>query len=870
MNINRIYFLSIIFLIIGFAMPLNAQTEISGKLTDATDGRPVDGAIVSLHNADAPQKRLTFAVTKQDGSYVLKCAAREGKGLLFVRSLGYKEHKQEISLGRVQTINISLASSSIQLREVTVRSVPIRKAGDTITYKAHPFIRPGDHSLEDILKRMPGIEIEDNGQIKYNGKGISKFYIEDINLLDGRYAIASRNLKPEDIGSVQVYENHQPIRMLRDLSTPSEAALNIRLKKKSLGRPIGKIELGGGYKYRYLGNLVLMGFMQNFQYITTLKGNNTGEDIASEHNDFLNQSGIRTSRTEHLGSNNPYSSAPVADHRKYDNQSVGITFNMVKRFSSTQDLRIQTSYLKDQKKYNAERTVRYALPDGSSVSISELMAPRLKNRKFSMGATYERNEDENYLKNRFQIEGTLIDNHFHITQDHQPINHLYSGNHFALVNNSDFMFKMGSNVHYINATVGAFRSPTATISISNPQSQLKQTLFSDGIHAKLSSSDMYNLGNHWMLNLSYRLLGVWETYHTRRDNKQQKLNGYDLSAHITPSLNWKANSSSFFVNLPFQWSVMRYRDIYSDKINRISKPLWNIGTGFTQSFEPYWTLSVSGNFSQALGDMTGYMTMDYPRDYRYMSANGSGVLSLNKNIRGAFRIHYRNPITTLFSSLSASASHFIHNQLINSEVQSNGQIISSYFGGNISGNQYRMDWNIGQYLVEQHLTAKLNVSNFYTTTSMMRNGQMLPIRYNRLLLSPALYYSPISQLSASLSLRYRLNSNWIKQPQGNDYTTNRMGLENLFKISWLVNKRMELYALWQTDYNEYRSGQFKTMHFLDAGMRFQGKNWELDLSSKNLTNQTYYGLSTNDMSDVITESYTLQPLTFMVSYIRSF
>ncbi len=851
-------------------MPLNAQTEISGQLTDASDGRPVDGAIVSLHNADAPQKRLTFAVTKQDGSYVLKCAAKEGKGFLQVRSLGYKEHKQAVSLGQMQTINLSLVGSSIQLREVTVRSVPVRKTGDTITYRANTFTRSGDRSLEDILKRMPGIEIEDNGQIKYNGKGITKLYIEDINLLDGRYGIASRNLKPEDIGSVQVYENHQPIRMLRGLSTPSEAALNIRLKKKSLGRPVGKIELGGGYKYRYLGDLVLMGFMQNFQYIATLKGNNIGKDITSEHNDFLNQSGMRTGRTERTGSTNPYSSAPVADQRKYDNQSVGVTFNMIKRFSPTQDLRIQTSYLKDQKSYHAERTVQYALPDGSMVAVSEQMAPRLQNRKFSMDATYERNEDENYLRNRFQIEGSLINNDFNITQNHQPVNHLYRGNHFALVNNSDFMFKTGNNIHGINAIVGAFRSPTATISISKPQNQLTQTLFSDGIHAKLSSSDTYTLGNHWMLNLSYKLMGIWETYHTRRESKQQKLSGYDLSAHITPSLNWKKHSSSFFFNLPLQWNVMRYRDIYSDKIHRVSKPLCNMGMGFTQRFEPYWAVSVNGSFSQNIGDITGYMTMDYPMDYRYMAANGSGALSLNKNIGGAFRIHYRNPITTLFGSWSAGAVHFIHNQLINSYVQSNGDVISSYFSGNISGNQYRADWNIGQYLMEQHLTVKLNVSDFYTTTNMMRNGQMLPIRYNRLLLSPTLYYSPISQLSASLSLRYRLNTNWIKQPQGSEYSTNRMGLENLFKISWLVNKRMELYALWQTDYKEYQSGQFKTMHFLDAGMRFQGQNWEVELSGRNLTNQTYYGLSINHMSDFITESYTLQPRSILISYTRSF
>ena len=92
------------------------------------------------------------------------------------------------------------------------------------------FHRPQDRNLADVLARMPGIHVQSDGRVQYDGKPINRFYIEDMNLLGERYSLATQNLSPSDIAAVQVYENHEPIKMLRDRSQTEQAALNIKLK----------------------------------------------------------------------------------------------------------------------------------------------------------------------------------------------------------------------------------------------------------------------------------------------------------------------------------------------------------------------------------------------------------------------------------------------------------------------------------------------------------------------------------------------------------------------------------------------------------------------------------------------------------------
>lgn len=216
------FFLSTIF-------SLSAQQKIRGILKCATSGQPIPDVYIMLMTEDG-KTILAYSYSQPDGSFILECPQGPQQEFLLTTSrLGYEPYRQKIPAQTQQT-EILLKESSLTLREVKVISSPIRRQGDTISYYMSNFHRPQDRNLADVLARMPGIHVQSDGRVQYDGKPINRFYIEDMNLLGERYSFATKNLSPSDIAAVQVYENHEPIKMLRDRSQTEQAALNIKLK----------------------------------------------------------------------------------------------------------------------------------------------------------------------------------------------------------------------------------------------------------------------------------------------------------------------------------------------------------------------------------------------------------------------------------------------------------------------------------------------------------------------------------------------------------------------------------------------------------------------------------------------------------------
>ena len=86
-----------------------------------------------------------------------------------------------------------------------------------------------DRSIGDVIAKMPGFDVDKStGKISYEGKPISKFYIEGLDMLGGKYGTATNTLPQGEVGSVQVLRNHQPIRVLEDFTFTDDAAVNIK------------------------------------------------------------------------------------------------------------------------------------------------------------------------------------------------------------------------------------------------------------------------------------------------------------------------------------------------------------------------------------------------------------------------------------------------------------------------------------------------------------------------------------------------------------------------------------------------------------------------------------------------------------------
>lgn len=156
-----------------------AEIFVSGTVIDKENNEPLVGASVIVKGSDGKIKK--FTTSKQAGKFNIALSSIEGCSLE-ISMISFA--KQTIPLHNAKfPLTIYLEPGSIQLKEVAVKADKIREQGDTITYGVSAFAQTQDRSIGDVLKRMPGIDVEKSGKIKYQGEDINKFYIEGTDLL---------------------------------------------------------------------------------------------------------------------------------------------------------------------------------------------------------------------------------------------------------------------------------------------------------------------------------------------------------------------------------------------------------------------------------------------------------------------------------------------------------------------------------------------------------------------------------------------------------------------------------------------------------------------------------------------------------------
>ena len=265
-----------------------AQVDVRGTVIDREANEPLVGASVIIKGADGKIKK--FASTKADGGFTMQLPSVSGCRLE-VTMMSFA--KQSLPLDSVSfPLTVYMEAGATLLKEVTVKADRIREQGDTITYNVGSFAQSQDRSIGDVLKRMPGIDVSQSGKIQYQGEDINKFYIEGSDLLGGKYGIATNGISHDDVGAVEVMENHQPMQVLSGISFSDKAAINLKLKNKAKATWSFHGDAGGGWSWQpegavWDGELFAMAAMPGFQNITTFRTNNTGEDLSASNTDFF-------------------------------------------------------------------------------------------------------------------------------------------------------------------------------------------------------------------------------------------------------------------------------------------------------------------------------------------------------------------------------------------------------------------------------------------------------------------------------------------------------------------------------------------------------------------------------------------------------
>ena len=183
-----------IILYVVLAVHASAQVRVTGRvmgLSPSSGGagggpKPVSDVIVKLVSGT---KTLAFTSTNAKGEYSLELKnAPSGEVTLQFTHISYEKESERLTFKeRTTKVDMVLTPKAVSLKEVTVKPDPLRQKGDTLTHNLASFLGKGDVTLEDGLKRLPGVDVAQNGGISYMGKPISQFNIEGLDLLGGKW-----------------------------------------------------------------------------------------------------------------------------------------------------------------------------------------------------------------------------------------------------------------------------------------------------------------------------------------------------------------------------------------------------------------------------------------------------------------------------------------------------------------------------------------------------------------------------------------------------------------------------------------------------------------------------------------------------------
>ena len=204
----------------------------------------MEGSIVALLQP-SDSSVVAYAMTNKQGFYQLQTTTSLSELLIKVTGFGIKRQLSLIK-NQTQTFDFSVEKEDVKLREAVVKSQKIWGNRDTLNYLVSAYLKDYDRTIADVLRKLPGITIEDNGNIKYQGTPINHFYIENLDMLQGRYNLATQSIKAEDVATVQVLENHEHAHALQDQMPSANAAINLKLKNKAKGIWSQSVEVGSG------------------------------------------------------------------------------------------------------------------------------------------------------------------------------------------------------------------------------------------------------------------------------------------------------------------------------------------------------------------------------------------------------------------------------------------------------------------------------------------------------------------------------------------------------------------------------------------------------------------------------------------------
>ena len=271
---------------------LTGRANISGKTVDYTTDEVMSQVAVQLFAL--PDSSFVYGVTTDDGGWFNIKKLNVGKYYLRMSFLGYQTQDVNLEIvkdDREKPIGvIKMQDDAIMLSEAVIQEAlpPTQMVEDTLMYNVDAFKVPDGSVLEDLVKRLPGVEIDENGAIKVNGQTVTRILVDGQEYFGNDQNMAMKNIPVNIIDRIKTYRRKSDFTRITGVEDgEEETVLDLRVKKNmhkgwlsnydaALGYPVGENDFSEWLKALYSGRVTLNRFQANTQFSMNANTNNSG------------------------------------------------------------------------------------------------------------------------------------------------------------------------------------------------------------------------------------------------------------------------------------------------------------------------------------------------------------------------------------------------------------------------------------------------------------------------------------------------------------------------------------------------------------------------------------------------------------------
>lgn len=866
-------FFSVIWMIGCSVQAVFSQTTISGVIKNSKTNQPISDVLCRITDTKQ-QTYWGYGITDAEGQYRISINTHRDTIVLIFSSIGYET--QTYTLPNItQRKNVTLNEAPYTLKEITVTPPPIWKRGDTLNYNVEALKSNNDYYIIDVIKKLPGIEVLEGGQIKYQGTAINKFYIEGLDLMERKYNIASNNIPAEAVEDVQIFENHQPVKALKNVRFSEAAALNLSLKKAYKMRPVVSADIGSGYmsdknRLRLL-NVTAMQIGKNNQALLTAKLNNTGMDLSNELTEHtLTDIQQLTVYTDLFNPQTTIIPHEIIKPSLFNN-SYAATYNHLLRVTDDAQLRLTASYLNEKKWRNYMIRNQYYMGEDDYWRLDESGRLTNHNHTSDVNITFTSNKEKSYVDNSLKLSGAWNTSQAQVTGSYPNRQHFHLPM-YTIKNRLNTIVKHNKKTLSFSSVLDYCNLPQSvkiwSDSIMNTngepikQNTRKNTFYTTN-DLSLSHSAGYSL---YSLNLTFDADVNMLKSHMNTDtffkayrHTQNHLNYNRYNVTVTPRYQFKKGAFFAQISSPFSLITLTHRQ--KKHANKTDKHYFFITPNLTIRYEinKYWNTVLSYACKKQTGDI-----FDFADGLRFLNyqtlTNGNSLYELRTTHSYVSRWMYKNPVEALFFNLTAMYKSSKSN-LINSVSFVDTYKIKQMQEKENKRDHYLITANIAKYIdplqTNVSLTGNYNIIKF-KQSQQRKTYDVTNHAYH--------IYGNINSkigLKNSVSLNIAYMANMVKSPLR---STNTIG-------QWHINGNWNYYPSnkWQfsthCDYsrNQLQSRERTDLWLMNADITYKTIKWHCILSIRNIWNNKTYKILTYDGLNTFLSAYHLRGREILLS-----